>query len=59
MAESIIDYGGFVRQKLTSTPPVGITRDVDLIAGLFPHQVALVRWSLRRGRSAIFAHTGL
>ena len=59
MAESIIDYGGFVRQKLTSTPPVGITRDVDLIAGLFPHQVALVRWSLRRGRSAIFADTGL
>lgn len=59
MADSIIDYGGFVRQKLTSTPPVGITRDVDLIAGLFPHQVALVRWSLRRGRSAIFADTGL
>lgn len=59
MADSIIDYGGFVRQKLTAVPPVGITRDVDLIDGLFPHQVALVRWALRRGRSAIFADTGL
>ena len=26
---------------------------------LFPHQEALVRWSLRRGKSAIFADTGL
>jgi hypothetical protein len=27
--------------------------------GLFPHQQALVKWALRRGRCAIFADTGL
>lgn len=59
MTDTIIDYVGFVRQKLTATPPVGITHEVELIDGLFPHQVALVRWALRRGRCAIFADTGL
>jgi superfamily II DNA or RNA helicase len=59
MTDRIIDYGGFVRQKLLTVPPVGITKDVPLIDGLFPHQQALVRWALRRGRAAIFADTGL
>ena len=45
--------------KLRAVPPVGITRQVDLIDGLFPHQIDLVRWALRRGRAAIFADTGL
>ena len=31
----------------------------DLPADLFPHQRDLVRWSLRKGRAAIFADTGL
>jgi hypothetical protein len=31
----------------------------DIAGHLFPHQRDLVRWSLRRGRSAIFADTGL
>lgn len=53
------DYTNFVTTKLRAVPPVGITRQVDLIDGLFPHQVDLVRWALRRGRSAIFADTGL
>ena len=52
-------YASFVRKKLLIVPPVGITKDVPLIDGLFPHQDALVRWALRRGRSAIFADTGL
>jgi hypothetical protein len=52
-------YSSFVREKLLIVPPVGITKDVPLIDGLFPHQDALVKWSLRRGRSAIFADTGL
>lgn len=53
------DYTNFVTTKLRAVPPVGITRQVDLIQGLFPHQVDLVRWALRRGRAAIFADTGL
>jgi hypothetical protein len=52
-------YLEFVRAKLAAIPPVGITRDVPIIDGLFPHQRALVRWALRRGRAAIFADTGL
>jgi superfamily II DNA or RNA helicase len=53
------DYSTFVQAKLLAVPPVGITKDVPLIDGLFPHQQALVKWALRRGRSAIFADTGL
>jgi len=53
------NYASFVTSKLLSVPPVGITKDVPLIDGLFPHQVDLVRWALRRGRAAIFADTGL
>lgn len=53
------DYTNFVTTKLRAVPPVGITRHVDLIDGLFPHQIDLVRWALRRGRAAIFADTGL
>lgn len=52
-------YANFVSEKLLIIPPVGITKDVPLIGGLFPHQIALVRWALRRGRAAIFADTGL
>ena len=54
-----MDYSNFVKTKLLAVPPVGITKDMPLIDGLFPHQVALVKWALRRGRSAIFADTGL
>ena len=53
------DYTDFVTTKLRAVPPVGITRPVDLVDGLFPHQIDLVRWALRRGRAAIFADTGL
>jgi hypothetical protein len=54
-----MNYEDFVKHKLTIVPPVGITKDVVLIDGLFPHQQALVKWALRRGRCAIFADTGL
>ena len=54
-----MDYQSFVSGKLLAVPPVGITKDVDLMGGLFPHQIDLVRWALRRGRAAIFADTGL
>jgi superfamily II DNA or RNA helicase len=52
-------YSKFVKSKLLAVPPVGITHDVTLMDGLFPHQQALVKWALRRGRCAIFADTGL
>lgn len=53
------NYTDFVETKLRAVPPVGIAHQVDLIDGLFPHQIDLVRWALRRGRAAIFADTGL
>jgi superfamily II DNA or RNA helicase len=54
-----MNYDDFVSTKLMIVPPVGITKDVKMIDGLFPHQQALVKWALRRGRCAIFADTGL
>ena len=54
-----MDYDDFVRHKLTTVPPTGITGDVTIPDSLFPHQAALTRWALSRGRAAIFADTGL
>lgn len=51
-------YRKFVAQKLKFQSGKGLNvalRDY----GLFPHQTDLVTWALRRGRSAIFADTGL
>lgn len=53
------DYGSFVARKLAVQPPTGLERVPELHESLFPHQRDLVRWSLRRGRAAIFASTGL
>lgn len=55
----MIDYNGFIESKLSRVPPTGLTGNVELPAGLFDFQSALVRWALRRGRAAIFADTGL
>lgn len=58
MADDIVDYEEYVRGKLALVAPSGIDaspRD----CGLFDHQKVLVKWALRRGRSAIFADTGL
>ena len=52
------DYSQFVARKLTTVPPVGLSVSPSDY-GMFPHQKDLVRFSLRRGRSAIFADTGL
>ena len=53
------DYTAFVARKLSVVKPTGIASVLSLPGGLFPHQDALTRWSLRRGRAAIFADTGL
>lgn len=53
-----MSYAEVIAKKSASVAFPGI--EPDSIAGhLFPHQRDLVRWSLRRGRSAIFADTGL
>lgn len=52
-------YDDFVASKLTRAPATGLTAVPDLHASLFPHQRDMVTWSLRRGRAALFADTGL
>jgi superfamily II DNA or RNA helicase len=54
-----MSYAEFVRRKLSTVCPTGIAGRVDLPASMFPHQDALTRWALKRGRAAIFADTGL
>lgn len=52
-------YEQFVARKLSTLVPSGIRDGFSLPASLFPHQSALTAWALRRGRSAIFADTGM
>lgn len=54
-----MSYEAFVARKLSTVTPTGIREAVSLPASLFQHQDALTRWALKRGRSAIFADTGL
>jgi hypothetical protein len=54
-----MNYDEYVHSKLSRIPPTGIDGGIDLPPGLFPHQEALTRWAIRRGRAAIFADTGL
>jgi hypothetical protein len=54
-----MNYADFVRRKLSTVPATGITADVRLPASMFPHQLALTKWAIKRGRAAIFADTGL
>ena len=53
------EYEEMVARKLAAVPPSGITGEFRLPPGMFGHQAALTSWALRRGRSAIFADTGL
>lgn len=52
-------YQDYIKRKLTRVPPTGIASGFDLPSSLFPHQTALTSWAVKRGRSAIFADTGL
>lgn len=52
-------YAELITRKSTGSAPVGFDPGDRLAGHLFAHQKDLVRWSLRRGRSAIFADTGL
>ena len=54
------DYSAFLTAKTATAPAVGIdVDDADINPMLFPFQRDLVRWSLAKGRGAIFADTGL
>ena len=55
-----MEYEAFLARKRRLDPPTGI--DVPASAlnpELFPFQRDIVRWSLRRGRAAVFADCGL
>lgn len=54
-----MNYADFVNQKLVRHAPTGMADVPEFSRHLFPHQRDLVRWALRRGRSAVFADTGL
>lgn len=55
-----LDYEQIIARKSEGATPVGFSvGEDDLAPHLFRHQTDLVRWSLRRGRAAIFADTGL
>ena len=53
-----MDYESFVSNKRRSEVPTG-HQPGDLNPHLFDFQHAIVSWSVRRGRAAIFADTGL
>jgi hypothetical protein len=54
-----VDYNEFISGKLAASVPTGLDGPFDLPESLFPMQVDLVEWALKRGRAAIFADTGL
>lgn len=51
-------YEEFIARKFGAVPSAGFDPP-SIIDGLFPFQVDIVRWAIRRGRAAIFANTGL
>lgn len=52
-------YIRFLTRKAVNDPMTGLSDVPELPACLFPHQRDIVAWALRRGRSALFAGTGL
>jgi superfamily II DNA or RNA helicase len=52
-------YEDFISRKLATDVPTGIADPSEPGDHLFPYQRDLVRWSLRRGRAAVFADCGM
>lgn len=52
-------YHQFLAGKAIVDPPTGIASPRDLPEALFAFQADITRWSLQRGRAALFAGTGL
>lgn len=57
--ENVTKYEAFLAAKAVTDPFTGISEFPPLPDCLFPHQRDIVSWALRRGRSALFAGTGL
>ncbi len=53
-----LNYSDFIATKRRDNSPAGFEAEPTQ-GGLFPHQDAIVNWSCRMGRSAVFADTGL
>lgn len=51
-------YGEYITDKMKAADMVGLEPG-QMNPTLFPYQIDLVRWALRRGRAALFADTGL
>jgi hypothetical protein len=53
-------YSDFLASKRILAEPCGFdVPDADISPMLFPFQRDICRWALRRGKAAVFAHTGL
>jgi superfamily II DNA or RNA helicase len=56
----VTPYADFLAQKALIVRPSGVdVPDAAIHPSLFPFQRDMVRWSLRKGRAALFEHTGL
>lgn len=54
-----MSYHDFLASKRVIDPMTGLTGDIEMPSNMKGHQSDITRWSLRRGRSAVFAGTGL
>lgn len=52
-------YTDFLARKHITDPATGMKTPGDMRPDFKPHQADITRWSLKRGRSAVFAGTGL
>lgn len=54
-----MDYKTFLKDKQIIDVPTGITDEIRISSKLFDFQKDIVKWALKRGRSAIFADCGM
>ena len=54
-----MSYEQFLSEKLRAHQACGIAHGPRKDVSMFPHQLAVTGWALRKGRAAIFADTGL
>jgi len=55
-----VSYESFIDSKRIKSEPCGFDAlHIQIMPGLFPFQLAIVRWAIARGRAAIFADCGL
>jgi DNA modification methylase/superfamily II DNA or RNA helicase len=55
----VTSYNEFLASKVPLFHAEGLTHEVEIHPRLFAFQSAIVKWALRRGRSALWADTGL